>query len=85
MVDDISLEPLLNLRTAPVQGYQISDQVTGTTSYYGYVNKRGHWYIMKSVITGSEINYTYTNGNDSYTANWALRGSLSYANFAIVF
>ena len=84
-MSDISLEPLLNARTSPVQGYQISDQEIGATSYYGYINPQGRWYIMKGIITGAETNYTYTVGDSAYTTAWTARASLTYQNFANVF
>ena len=82
-VTDISLEPLFNARTSVVAGYQISDQETGATSYYGYLNSAGEWYIMKSVVAGAEINYTYTKGAAGYS--WAGRAGYTYANFATIF
>jgi len=82
---DISLEPLFNSRTSVVVGYQISDQDMGATSYYGYVNKDGEWYIMKSVVSAAVTNYTYTKGSSGYAANWTARAGLSYDNFAAIF
>lgn len=66
-----------------LEGYYISDQETGATSYYGYLNKDGYWYIMKAVTTGAEINYTYVKGSSGY--NWANRASETYAVFNITF
>jgi len=82
---DISIEPLLNARTNAVGGYQISDQEVGTTSYYGYINEFNAWYIMKSVITGAETNYTYTKGDSGYATAWTGRAALSYDRFNAIF
>lgn len=65
--------------------YRISDQAVGTTSYYGYVDKDGNWFIMKSVITGAVTNYTYARGTTDYATNWTGRAGLSYSNFATCF
>lgn len=84
-IDDISLEPLLNSRFAPIEGYRVSDQETGATSYYGYLHKTGAWCIMKGVTAGSEINYTFAKGDSGYAANWVARAGLTYARFNEVF
>jgi len=67
----------------PIEGYNISDQQSGTTSYYGYLRKDGAWYIMKSVLTAPVTNYTYVKGASGY--NWAGRAGLSYASFSATF
>lgn len=85
MIDDTSLEPLLNARFAPIAGYQISDQESGATSYWGYTDKRGAWYIMKGVTAAAVINYTYAKGDSGYDANWTGRGALTYRRFYEVF
>jgi len=64
--------------------YCISDQITGSTSYYGYLRQDGAWYILKSVNAGGgEINYTYAKGQSGY--NWAGRAAESYAVFSTTF
>ena len=98
-VDNKSLEPFFNddvsetdgirrvLRTKNVldalEGYHISDQEVGATSYYGYQNKDGNWYIQRGIQAGAEINYTYKAGSSGY--NWAGRGSGTYASFDTTF
>lgn len=83
--NDYSTEHLLNdrFRLLCLEGYAISDQEVGTTSYYGYVNKDGKWYIVKAVISGNVTNYTYAKGDSGY--NWAGRATESYQNFATTF
>lgn len=97
--DNKSLEPFFNddvsdadgirrvLRIKSVlnalEGYQISDQEVGTTSYYGYQNKDGAWYIQKGIQAGAEINYTYKKGSSGY--NWGARGDPTYASFSDTF
>lgn len=98
MSDDISLEPFFNnqvseadglrrvLRVSnsldPVEGYYISDQEVGSTSYYGYLNKDGNYYIQRGIQVGAEINYTYSSGSSGYVAAWANRAFEVYQNFA---
>ena len=97
--DNKSLEPFFNddvsdadgtqrnLRTAnirqPLEGYRISDQEVGSTTYYGYLNKDGAWYIQKGVQSGAVINYTYKAGSSSYS--WANRTDPTYASFDTTF
>ena len=69
MGDNESLEPFFNKKASeadgtkrnirfqnvldPVDGYHISDQATGTTSFFGFLNKDGAWYIQRGRRTGS--------------------------------
>jgi len=83
---DISLEPLTNsfFNLQPLNGYSISDTIVGATSYYGYLNKEGEWYIQKAVNAGGgETNYTYKKGNSGY--DWAGRAGGTYAAFSDTF
>lgn len=62
--------------------YKISDiDKSGTTKYFGYVDKRGYWYILR--LTSSEARYT--KGTTNYTTNWTNRENLSYSRFDEVF
>ncbi len=85
MGDDDVLLKVLRIKNAlqPLEGYHISDQESGTTAYYGYLNKDGAWYIMKAVTSGSEVNYTYKAGASGYV--WANRVAGVYASFDTTF
>ena len=99
MPDNISLEPFFNDQVSDVdgvkrvlrvtsifdalEGYHISDQEVGTTSYYGYLNKDGAWYIRRGIQSGAVINYTYAAGSSGY--NWSGRTGLTYASFNTTF
>lgn len=99
MGDNISLEPFFNDKVSesegltrvlriknvlnPIEGYHISDQETGTTSFFGYLDKAGKWYIQKGVRTGAEVNYTYAAADSGY--NWSNRASETYASFDTTF
>lgn len=67
-------------------GYNISDteEATGDgTSYYGFINEKGAWYIMKAVLSSGVTNYTYARGDSGY--NWSNRASETYNRFDIIF
>lgn len=59
----------------PIPGYQISDQEVGATSYYGYENMDGLWYIQKVVVTGTETSYRYRKGSSGYATAWTGRAA----------
>ena len=99
MVDQQSLEPFFNKKVSEadgvkrnlrvqnalnaIEGYQISDQEIDETSYYGYLNADGAWYIMKAIRVGTVTNYTYKAGSSGYS--WAGRTSGTYASFDTTF
>ena len=99
MSDNESLEPFFNdtvsdinglkrdLRfynpLSPLDGYHISDQEVGNTSYFGYLNKDGAWYVQKAVRTSAVTNYTYKAGASGY--DWSARASGTYASFDTTF
>lgn len=66
--------------------YEISDEYDASVSgfigdveYFGYLNIVGGWIIQAHTIsTGA---YRYAQGKDSYTANWAVKGGLTYAYY----
>lgn len=96
--DDKSLEPFFNNEVSeaeglyrvlrmksvlnPIEGYHISDQETGATSYFGYVNKDGKYYIQRGIRTGAVVNYTYSSGSSGYATAWAANSTETYQNFA---
>jgi hypothetical protein len=68
---------------SPTDGYKISEMEDATTSYFGYVNKDGAWYIMKDDGSGA---FRYVKGSSDFAAQWALRSTtLSYDTFDNVF
>lgn len=66
-----------------VPDYAASDlDESGATAYYGFLDKRGYWYIMK--VTATEIRYA--RGETNYTTSWANRAtSLIYDYYDVVF
>ena len=63
--------------------YKISDLDTGgATEYFGFVDGRGGWYILK--LTATEARYA--KGRDDYTTNWTNRATtVTYGRFDEVF
>jgi len=76
---DISIEAFLN--SNPLPSYIITDQEVGATSYYGYQNRGGSYYIMQAVTTGATVAYRYYKGaaGVSYATAWAGRAALTYS------
>lgn len=50
---------------------------------YGYVNKKGAWYIQK--YSDSDKTYKYVKGSSDFSVNWGNRTSLDYDFFNKVF
>lgn len=64
--------------------YHVSDgDETGSTKYYGFLTKEGHWYIMQNNTSANT--YRYAKGSSLYSTNWTNRASLSYGYFDVVF
>lgn len=67
----------------PTDGYKISEVDNGETTYYGFINKDGAWYIMKeNPNTGS---FRYARAESNFPGNWAGRERLKYDYFHNVF
>jgi hypothetical protein len=63
--------------------YQISEVDEGAVAYYGFINKKGAWFIMKEDSeTGS---FRYSRGDSEFSKNWANRQSLNYDYYYKVF
>jgi len=63
--------------------YKISDLDTGgATEYFGFVDKRGRWYILKLTSTKA----MYAAGTLDYSTNWTNRATtVTYGTFDEVF
>lgn len=68
-----------------LQGYRVADQEAGATSYFGYVNNKGEWYLMRSVKTDAVTAYRFYKGDGDYATAWAARGDPTYDYFYNVF
>lgn len=72
-----------NNASNPIDGYAISEEENNTTSYYGYLNQDGKWYIQRSVRTSTIVVHRYKRGDSGY--NWANRADPTYASFDATF
>lgn len=71
----------------PLDGYSISDiDTSGSTQYFGFMNKDGAWYILQA---NADNSIRYARGSSGYTTPttgaWATRASQSYGIFSEVF
>lgn len=57
----------------------------GATSYYGFIDRNGNWYIRQDAQSGAVTSYRYIKGVKDYSTNWDNRASLSYKHFHEVF
>lgn len=80
-------EWILNNRTPVIGGFVASDQSWdgANTTYNGFLNEQGEWYIQKQVVIGSDISWRYARGNSGYTTAWTGRAGLSYDYVDVVF
>ena len=82
-MSDLATERILNKHFGllVLEGYLIvnTDINSGGTSYYGFQNKDGMWYIQKSVEVGVITTYSYVIGASAYATSWTGRtGALGY-------
>jgi hypothetical protein len=75
------------IEPSQVSGYAISDRQTGTTAYYGYLDKDGNWYIMKESPSSGTTITRYAKGTTAYTTAWAGRATtaVTYDYFNVTF
>ena len=67
-----------------LESFFISDQIaSGDTTYFGYINKDGRWYIQKQ--DQSVGTYRYAKGSSDYATNFTNRTTLDYDYFDEVF
>lgn len=64
------------------EDYKLSDMaMVDTTDYYGYVNAKGHWYVLELTETTAR----YFKGTSGYIANWGNKTNLDYDYFFNIF
>lgn len=81
------IDDLENVASSDIlAGYKPADTDENEgTSYYGFLDTAGNWYIMKRVVSGAVSEITYSKGTSSYATNWTGRAGLSYGTFAATF
>ena len=70
-------------KTSPTDGYNISEVDDNVISYYGFINKEGHWFIMKGDTDNGT--FRYVRGKLDFPGNWKRRQGLDYDYFYQVF
>ncbi len=68
---------------SPTEGYKVTEIATEDFNYYGFVNSKGKWYIMKEDPT--EGSFRYTKGDTNFSAGWNKRTKLKYEYYHEVF
>lgn len=56
---------------------------SGDYQYYGYLTSTGAWIIQRNQISTGQ--WRYAAGQTSYSANWAVKGGLSYDYYDAIF
>lgn len=64
---------------SPTDGYNISEIDDSLIGYYGFINRDGGWFIMKSDTDSGS--YRYARGKSDFPANWKKREQLEYDYF----
>lgn len=68
----------------PLEKFKISDiDDASNPKYYGFIDRDGHWYILKEDTTAKT--YRYAAGPIDYSTNWTGRAALTYDLFNNVF
>jgi hypothetical protein len=67
----------------PTDSYIISEIDDSYNSYYGFINNKGAWYIMKE--NPENGTFRYARGEENFSGNWAARDTLNYDYYYKVF
>ena len=76
------IDDSIQTKKDPTEGYQITEIDESDTTFYGFTDKDGGWYIMKADIEGS---FRYTKGDSDFAGNWSNRENLNYTYYHEVF
>lgn len=69
--------------TQPTDGYRISQIDEGDTTFFGFTDTTGAWFIMKT--EDNEGSFRYARGKTNFPNNWSIRESLIYDYYHKVF
>lgn len=74
--------PVANFVQDPYIQYKAVDEfddgVATNVKYYGFLDPRGNWYILKNDPSASAKTYRYAFGDIGYEASWINRAGLTY-------
>jgi len=76
---DTKIDPAIK---SPIDAFGISAIDDGATSYYGFIDKNGAWYILKEAPDTGYDSYLYVKGDTGFSDNWGTRKTRTdYAYF----
>jgi hypothetical protein len=67
----------------PLDGYRINQIDDSEIAYYGFTNKDGAWFILRSDDTTGD--FRYVKGSSGFSTSWGTRASLTYDYYNNVF
>lgn len=73
------------------EGYKVNDQANkaadDTTTYFGFLNRFGEYFIMRQVVTGTTLAFRFYKGpvGVTYTTAWGGREALQYDTLDVSF
>lgn len=71
------------------EGYKVNDQANkvgdDTTTYFGFLNRFGEWFIMQQIVSGTTISFRFCKGNSAYTTAWIAREAQTYNYINVIF
>lgn len=80
-INDLTF-PVANFVQDPYIQYKAVDEfddgVSTSVKYYGFLEPRGNWYILKNDPSASAKTYRYAFGDSDYETAWTNRASLTY-------
>ena len=71
------------LQSSLTDGYKISEIDDGYVTYYGFINEKGAWLIMREDPDSSS--FRYAKGDIDFPGNWDNRENLNYDYFYNLF
>ncbi len=70
-------------------GYKVNDQANKSgddnTTYFGFLNRFGEWFIMQQVVSGTTLTFRFVKGASGYTTAWAAREAQTYNYINVCF
>ncbi len=71
------------------EGYKVNDQANKSgddnTTYFGFLNRFGEWFIMQQVTSGTTVTWRFVKGNSGYTTAFSAREAQSYDYINVTF
>lgn len=82
-IADLEGKQINPAQSYPLDGYKIAEIENEITSFYGFMNKEGSWYVLKlDTVTGS---FRYARGTKNFPPAWKNRENLEYGYFNDMF